>query len=632
MIHCAFIAILLISLAACTGTSAERPLPTFVVPPSTLTGTRMDVEKALQFWVPAAGTITTGQIHRWTFSAAAGDQIRLRAISREATLTLDLKTESGSAVDAGSSIETTLVESGPYVVEVTALEGAGDYEIGLSYTDQPNPNEQLATPLPQLVGVPSPIPAYAQIGAFITSLENNMTIGGQMEADSPSHAYTFNGQQGQYVELEMRRVTGQIDPVLTLYDPEGVAIAIDDDSGGAQTALLRNVRLPEEGIYMVEANGSALPGGYSLRLLQYDAPAQPAVTLEAIRTPTPFPTYIVPSPAPATIGNRLENHVPVQAFLPPAGVAIYPIYAAEGEIITIGVTPFAGSGFLPQMEVVDPDGHVIGALKSSESPIAGDLLISPLLAQLEGTYQVYLSGENGTSGDYIIAYGSGSTRYEVMRGRARFDEFNAGSIDRRALRDVWTVELRAGDVITLNVNPGPSSQLDPIVEMVPVSDPNAIIAIDDNGGGGRSALIREVRINETGLYLIRIKASQAASIGDYTLIWRYVNVAPTSTPPAARAPLLSIQGDVADSSYRFYPFYGSTGQRIRVQVIGLDDFDPVAALIGPDGTELTLVDDGEHGDLNPTFFYTLPADGTYNVRVNGYIQGGTFELYVEMIF
>jgi hypothetical protein len=63
----------------------------------------------------------------------------------------------------------------------------------------------------------------------------------------------------------------------------------------------------------------------------------------------------------------------------------------------------------------------------------------------------------------------------------------------------------------------------------------------------------------------------------------------------------------------------------------MEGFDPVAALIGPDNTILIEADD-TNGDLNPRFLYELPADGVYNIRVNGYLAGGAFTLIVEELF
>jgi hypothetical protein len=219
----------------------------------------------------------------------------------------------------------------------------------------------------------------------------------------------------------------------------------------------------------------------------------------------------------------------------------------------------------------------------------------------------------------------------VLQGEAIFDEPNTAGIAKRGLRDVWTVELKAGDIITATVNPATASQLDPILEIVSAENPDILIGIDDNSGGGRSPLIRRAEITQSGIYLLRVKAAQATTIGDYSLIWRYINVAPTPTPPPASARLLTLDDVVPDNEYRFYPFQGREGQRIQAEILGMEGFDPVAALIGPDNTILIEADD-TNGDLNPRFLYELPADGVYNIRVNGYLAGGAFTLIVEELF
>jgi hypothetical protein len=557
--------------------------------------------------------------------------VRIIGIS-DATVTL--QTEIGQILDNGISASATLPEDGVYLAVVSPEVGSagGGYQIGLGYTNQPNPNDIVPTPLPEVVGVPTPVPIYSDLGAFITKLTNGETVGGTMDSGSPDHIYTFDGEAGVYIQLEMSRVYGGVNPRLTLYDPDGIPIAMDEDSAGIDNALLRNIVLPEDGVYTVQASGDEGGGGYSIRLLTYVRPAAITPTVEFAPTETPIPTYSAPTAAPAIAGNRLEDNIPVSSFIgQPGAVGIYPIYAAEGEILTIGVSPSEGSPLRPQIDVVDPEGVIVANAQSSSSNAGGDALIASMRAELEGTYNVFVTGEANTVGQYVISYGSGSTRLDVLQGEAIFDEPNTAGIAKRGLRDVWTVELKAGDIITATVNPATASQLDPILEIVSAENPDILIGIDDNSGGGRSPLIRRAEITQSGIYLLRVKAAQATTIGDYSLIWRYINVAPTPTPPPATARLLTLDDVVPDNEYRFYPFQGREGQRIQAEILGMEGFDPVAALIGPDNTILIEADD-TNGDLNPRFLYELPADGVYNIRVNGYLAGGAFTLIVEELF
>jgi hypothetical protein len=585
----------------------------------------------LDFWEPTQARLSPEEPDVWRFIAEAGDTVTIRVIGLRALLTLQDK--DGQVLGLGDRLEAELPQAGTYTVIVSAGEDqrGGEYEIGLGYADRPHPDDITPTLLPEVVGVPTPVPVYAGLGVFISRLTNEGTVGGTLDRPGVNHVYTFNGQAGDYVQIEMNRVSGEVDPLVTLYDPGGLPIATDNRSG-EQGARLHNVRLLEDGLYSVQAGSLDGSGGYSIRLLQYDRLSPLTPTRVELPTATPIPTLAVPTIAPAVLGARLEVFTPVQGTISQAGaVSIHSLQAVMGDVLTIGVARTEDSALLPEIEISDPQGIIIAAEQSTTA--GSDALVVQLRADLPGAYNVFVRGEAGTTGDFIIGYGIGSAWRDAVAGPAEFDRRNEGEIDRRGVREVWTLELRQGDIITATVNPGPGSALDPLLELAPASDPGLILAIDDNSGGGRSPLIRRVEIPETGLYLLRVRASQAASTGSYNLIWRYINVAATPTVPPAVAPVLIRRDTIPEQEYRFYPFYGRAGQRVRVRVLAEEGsgFDPVAALIGPDGEVLIEVDDTE-GDLNPRFNFELPDDGTYNVRVNGYLSGGPFEVIVEELF
>ncbi|MEQ8675205.1 MAG: PPC domain-containing protein [Aggregatilineales bacterium] len=588
----------------------------------------------LNFWEPVDGTLDEATLREeWRFVGQPGDAIRVRALAQEIVLTLLLQDENGTTLAQGDSLETTLPAGGIFRVIVQG-DSAGAYQLAISYTDRPNPTTA-ATFIPEVVGIPTPTAPFTGRGTFIGQIDDEETIGGEINADAPDHIYTFSATIGQFVQVEMQQVSGEINPEITIYDPDGLALAYDDNSGeGGDGAIIRNLRLTAEGLYSIQAGGKDLAGAYSIRLLMY--PIAAPITPTTAPTVTPSATFalIDPTPAPVQAGNRLENHVPVVGTIVEAGdLAIHPFYAAAGEVVTVGIVPEEGSSFRARAEVVDPDGVVIASGAASVTPDGQSVIITPIRAELDGVYQVFLTGENSTVGDYLIGYGSGSTWRNVLRGPIGADQAVDGDINQRGLRDVWFVALGEGDIISAAVSASQGSALDTIIELVPVDEPDTIIAIDDNGGGGRNALINRVSIAQTGVYMLRIKASQAATTGAYTLIWRYVNRAPTATPIPAVAFVLSTADSVDEGGYRFYPFQGRAGQRVQVRVIaGAEStLDPVAALIDPDNVVLLEADDSDT-DLNPRFEYVLPVDGVYTLRVNGYLSGGDYELVVEEVF
>jgi hypothetical protein len=90
---------------------------------------------------------------------------------------------------------------------------------------------------------------------------------------------------------------------------------------------------------------------------------------------------------------------------------------------------------------------------------------------------------------------------------------------------------------------------------------------------------------------------------------------------------------VEEGGYRFYPFQGAAGERIRLRVTAQPGsaLDSVAAVLGPEG-QVLAEDDDSGGNLNPYLEVTLPADGTYTVRINGYLSSGDFVLTIERIY
>ena len=629
---------MLVGLSACGDTANPADLPTRVtlpaLPPTPTVAALSEVNLigVLNFWEIAHGVLVAGAADGWYFVGTANDPIMVRVLGVEVTLTL--LSEDGQVIYRGADILATLPADGVYVVVVQAMATPDDglYEIGLSYSDRPNPSEVVPTPLPEVVGVPTPAPAYAELGMYIGRLTSGNAIGGMLNVGDPDHIYLFDGTAGEYVQLAMERVSGGIDPRITLYGPDGLPIAMDDDSSDNGDARLRNIRLPMDGAYTVQAGGGGTAGGYSLLFQRSGLLIQPTATPIPILSPTPTVIYAVPTPSPVAIpGDRLSVNLPVLSWLNDTyTTAVHLILTAAEEVITVGACPAADSSLRLQLELRDPQGQSV-AQDSVATTGVDDCAVIPSFLATGGTYSIMVSAEDAATGSYIIAYGRGATWLDEVHGEAIRDEINEGEITRRGVREVWTLRLQAGDIIAAAVNPVASMNFDPVLELVPVLTPEVIIALDDNSGGGASPFIQRAVIPESGLYALRVYDARGATTGAYTLIWRYINIASTPTPIYPVAPILVVDDHVPDLAYQFYAFQGLRGQSVRIRVISTEaGFDPVAALVGPDGAVITTVDDTD-GDLNPVFVVVLPSDGTYKVRVNGYLQGGAFQVWVEEV-
>ena len=221
----------------------------------------------------------------------------------------------------------------------------------------------------------------------------------------------------------------------------------------------------------------------------------------------------------------------------------------------------------------------------------GRVLIPGIGVLENGTYSVFIS----EAARYVVGYGRGATYADILRGTAAADSPLIGG-DMPGLRDLWWLALTAGDVVELSA---PGAHL-------------SVIAPDGSSAAeGDNPL--QITAAVTGEYHVYGEGT------NYLFRWRALTAAPTAPPPVL---ILSADDPLPPQTYLYYPFQGESGRHIHIRVEALDaSFDPVAALLDPDGNEIASGDDSE-GSLNPDFEALLPVDGTYMLRVNGYGELG----------
>ncbi|MBC8170255.1 MAG: PPC domain-containing protein [Anaerolineae bacterium] len=607
-------------LSACEP-SPEEPLPTLFITsvPATIS---INPPQALAFWQPTEGRLNPDALLEiWRFTAQVDDDITLRAIGQGITIQLALIDTSGTVLkQGGDTLQLILPATDDYEVQVTG-DQAGAYTLGLSYTGQPNPSDVPPTAIPLVVGVPTPLPVAADLGEFMAVLNDGETASELLTNDLNQHVFTYNAAAGQYLNVEMTRVSGDLDPLLTLYDPDGEVLGLDANSGINDGALLRNIPLVQDGFYTIQVSGRGFSGVYALRLDVYDVPQPVTPTLIYAPSQVPIIPALTPTIEQATVGERLEDHIPVMGKLENSeDLQRHSFEAGVGELITLAVIPALDSALIPYVELYDPEGVPVAVVSGNASPTNRQAIIPLFVAAQAGPYTAFVTAEGETSGDYMIAYGTGSTYADVMRGEALADREIQATMDRPGVREIWYAYFQQGDVITVEAG---GNNL--VLELV--ADSGDLLGIDSQLP--RSTL-QGITIPRTGLYYIRISPINLNIIGDYTVIWRYINVAPTATPQPGISRVLSISDSVAENAYQFYPFYGRAGQRLRINVIALREtpLDPVVALLNPEAEVIATGDDSE-GGLNPVVYTAIPVDGTYTVRVNGYLSSGKFELVVE---
>lgn len=587
--------------------------------------------RLIGIWESAKGHLNSAdEAQPFQFVAVKGDAIRAH-VWGAGSFRLRLQSATGTILAQDSNpIDATIPDDGIYTLLIQAS-AASDYELSLIYTDRPNPAEYTATPQATAIVTPSATPPYyARLGTFIGGITNGQTPSGTFDAPEVQHVYTFEGQTGQYVTIKMERISGTVDPVVHVYSPSGDELASDDNSGGNRSALVRNLRLAEDGLYSVQAWGRGFAGSYQLSFTMGSA----VIAVTPVFADTATPTAVVeevllPTVAPAIAGQTLANHVPVLGAIERAGdFDRYPFPVTQGQLMTIGVRPDAN--FKAKLELFDPEGLLIATTVPADSNAGGDALIPALLATQSGTYTAFVTGEANSIGGYSIAFGVGFSHTEMRRGDTQSDQVYQGSIQRRGLGELWTLDLNQNDTISV-ITSAETGDIDPVLELI--APDGALVAMDDNSGGERNAQITTALAPVGGRYHVRVTSANASGSGTYTLVWRIVSRSATPTPQAGTVMLLAFDDTVGANNYQYYLFYGQAGTQVEVRVAAQagSQLDAVAALMEPDGTVIAQGDD-EDAAINPRFTATLPVDGTYRVRVNGYLTSGTFTLTVKQLF
>ncbi len=122
------------------------------------------------------------------------------------------------------------------------------------------------------VFAPPPQPLHAQDPPTPRPLIWLETVHGQLDDVNPTDLWTFEGHAQQPIALLARTTSGDLDPVLQVYGPDGVLIAENDDMDSlVRDAGLEALTLPADGEYTVHvtrylAEGGQTSGTYALTL------------------------------------------------------------------------------------------------------------------------------------------------------------------------------------------------------------------------------------------------------------------------------------------------------------------------------------------------------------------------------
>jgi len=103
------------------------------------------------------------------------------------------------------------------------------------------------------------------------TITSGQAISGSITAQDKFDVYTFAGQAGDLVTIDLRATSATLDTLLFLLDPNGIEIASNDDANETTNSVIFEQLLSEDGQYTIIATHygtvyGGTTGGYNLSL------------------------------------------------------------------------------------------------------------------------------------------------------------------------------------------------------------------------------------------------------------------------------------------------------------------------------------------------------------------------------
>ena len=510
-------------------------------------------------------------------------------------------------------------------------------------------------PLPTQVELPTEAPTD-EGGEFVLSL--GFAVQGEIQQDPDRWQLII--EQPIFIQLQLTRFSSELNMQVQLIDPNG-GVLNQFGTGEDNANLSPPVFLGTPGVYAVQVGGAGTSGQYALMVVEApptpeapvaelatDVPTAtqtltftPSFTPTLVPTETPQPPTATETPIPTEAavlqepGGRIEvDETRLSEITQPGETHRYTFFGNAGDTLSIIVNPdpVQEQPLNPRLEIQGPSGDII-AENDDMLPGVTDSFIRNFEVPSTGVYTIYVTSANEAStGRYWLSLSSGFTMRDVDRGEAVHNLPNDQRLETYGARDVWTIPLNAGDIISVVVLVlPPESDFDVMAELVA---PTGDVWFDDDSGGGNDAFLADITAPVDGIYRLHIAAQNNASVGDYQLWWQRVSDFPTPTPitptatlpPTEAPPADTIVGDVLPGGSFIYRISADALQDVNIVVQGQEGFDPILRVIAPAGNILIEVDDV--GDsLDPRTDFVAETSGQYTIEVFGYEgTGGRFIL------
>jgi len=415
------------------------------------------------------------------------------------------------------------------------------------------------------------------------------TIEGNINNAAPSVRYSFEANTDDSVSISMDSTSGDLDPLLFLYAPDGSLVERNDDRESGVRGALIALTLTRRGTYTIEAtrfeqaNGSST-GTFRLTL---------GITgTQATNTPddplSAPPNFTVPFSVidyGAVTAGSISTDTPQRFFA---------IGGQQGDLIRVIMTR-TGGDLVPRLRILNERSVELSRETQTQ---AGESIAYVTLPQT-GWYLVEAGSSDGGAGSFDL-YATRLAAAVLSVGQQASAAFTpeAPSIS-------YIVNARIGDVITVTMfTTDNAGAVQPQLELLDLS-----LNPVDVSTGERFVTLR-APIPRSGPYIVRATDLAGAGGGFNLRVTSTPNRNFTTTPAAYNN---QYTGTIsAEQPLNFYRFSGKTGELVTISMAQKDgDLNAYLILMDNDLNELTSNDDVSTGRDSRITQYRLPKDGEY---------------------
>lgn len=339
-----------------------------------------------------------------------------------------------------------------------------------------------------------------------TVLEYGDSILGRISHEQPLLFYFLRAQRGDFINVSLRRISGNLDPRVDLATPDGLVLASNDDDPNAEGTLdagISNYLIEESGVYLILAtrfgdNAGDTEGGFVLSV-DVTPPGALGDRLDMAR----LIDYGM------TLTGELSDAVPVRYFR---------FEARRGDVITATLANESGN-LDPVLRLLD--ANQIELAQDDNSGDGRDARISAFTLPRTGQYYLLATrfgGDDGqTQGEFSLELNG---RPGVVGGRAleiAYGTSVSGQLDSTRVLEEYVFFGQEGDVITISME-RVSGNLDSLLTLY--DSDRKQLAFDDDGGGNQNSRIEQFILPRDDMYILvasRYERETGTTNGAYIL-------------------------------------------------------------------------------------------------------------------